>query len=169
MRRSETGTSCARARRWRRTRPSEGTAGRPDSQWRTIVDTHGRSGEENMRMDEALLDETLRSGSAFLRLYRWDPPTLSVGRNQPMPAVAVPVVRRPTGGQAVWHEHEVTYAVTAPIAMFGSLRAAYCLIHEQIAAALRSLGVDATLAPSPAVRPSGRRAEAACFATPAGG
>ena len=118
-----------------------------------------------MRIDEALLDDVVRSGGAVLRLYRWDPPTLSVGRNQPITFSGVPVVRRPTGGQAVWHEHEVTYAVAAPIALYGSLRNAYCQIHTRIAAALRTLRVDATLAP--AVRGSGR--PAACFASPAGG
>ena len=123
-----------------------------------------------MRIDESLLDEVVQSGRAFLRLYRWDPPTLSIGRNQPLAEVAsrdVPVVRRPTGGQAVWHEHEVTYAVAAPIAMFGSLRGAYREIHARLARALRSLGIDAMLAAAPAVRPSGR--PAACFAMPAGG
>src|SRR6266540_2455517 len=68
----------------------------------------------------------------------------------------VPVVRRPTGGQAVWHEHEVTYAVAAPIALFGSLRGAYREIHGRLAIALRTLGVEAVLANAPAVRPSGR-------------
>ena len=67
--------------------------------------------------DEALLDRVVRSGGAFLRLYRWDPPTLSIGRNQPSAAAGVPTVRRPTGGKAVWHEHEVTYAVAAPIGL----------------------------------------------------
>ena len=35
-----------------------------------------------MAADAALLDRASESGGAFLRLYRWDPPTLSVGRNQ---------------------------------------------------------------------------------------
>jgi lipoate-protein ligase A len=121
-----------------------------------------------MATDEALLDQVIRSGGAFLRLYRWNPPTLSIGRNQALEGVVrddLPWVRRPTGGTAVWHEHEVTYAVAAPIALFGSLRNAYCQIHTRIAAALRSLGVDAVLAP--AVRPFGR--PAACFAAPVGG
>jgi lipoate-protein ligase A len=121
-----------------------------------------------MAIDEALLDRVLRSGGAFLRLYRWDPPTLSIGRNQPWQDVDVPVVRRPTGGKAVWHEHDVTYAVAAPIDLFGSLRNAYCEVHTRLAAALRSLGVDATLAPSrPTVRPSD--GPTSCFASPAGG
>jgi lipoate-protein ligase A len=121
-----------------------------------------------MAIDGALLDCVLRSGGAFLRLYRWDPPTLSIGRNQPWRGLDVPVVRRPTGGKAVWHEHEVTYAVAAPIGLFGSLRTAYCEIHTRLAAALRALGVEATLAPyRPTVRPSD--GPTSCFANPVGG
>jgi lipoate-protein ligase A len=122
-----------------------------------------------MAIDEALLDNALHTGTSFLRLYCWDPPTLSVGRNQRFAAdAAFPVVRRPTGGKAVWHEHEVTYAVAAPIVAFGSLRDAYCQIHTRIAAALRSLGVEASLAPyRPPVRPS--VGPPSCFAAPVGG
>ncbi len=124
-----------------------------------------------MAIDEGLLDEVVRSGSACLRLYRWDPPTLSVGRNQSIEGLArdgIALVRRPTGGQAVWHEHEVTYAVAAPIALFGSLRDAYCAIHSRLASALQSLGVDAVLAPHrPTVRLSDR--PTSCFAVPTGG
>jgi len=124
-----------------------------------------------MAADGALLDAAVRLGTASLRLYCWNPPTLSIGRNQPVDGLAVDgiaVVRRPTGGQAVWHEHEVTYAVGAPIAVFGSLRVAYREIHCRIAAALRMLGADVLLAGDrPAVRPSDRRAS--CFASPLGG
>ena len=147
------------------------------SEWVLLIDPVGRSGDYNMAVDEALLEEVLRSGKAFLRLYRWDPPTLSLGRNQQDVFDGVPVVRRPTGGQAVWHEHEVTYAAAAPLARFGSLRNAYCEIHGRLAAALRSLGVDAVLAgrqvPSlrsgQVVRPSGGGRPTSCFAAPVGG
>jgi len=122
-----------------------------------------------MAADEALLDRVLRSGGAFLRLYRWDPPTLSIGRNQRIDVPAVPVVRRPTGGKAVWHEHEVTYAVAAPVAMFGSLRDAYCEIHTRLAKALRSLGVDATLAPPRFAQGRLSDLPTSCFAMPVGG
>ena len=145
--------------------------GRPDGLWKLIVDAQGRSGIENMAADVALLDDAVRFGNASLRLYRWDPPTLSFGRNQPMEGLAldgIAVVRRPTGGQAVWHEHELTYAVAAPIAAFGSLRNAYRAIHERLATALQSLGVDAALAAySPTVRLSDR--PTSCFAAPVGG
>ncbi|MFN2571056.1 MAG: biotin/lipoate A/B protein ligase family protein [Gemmatimonadales bacterium] len=136
--------------------------------WYLIVDPAGRSGVENMAADVALLDDAVRLGTAALRLYRWDPPTLSLGRNQPNTFDDVPTVRRPTGGQAVWHEHEVTYAVAAPIAVFGSLRKAYCEIHTRLASALRTLGVEAVLAPAPQpTRPSAK--PASCFASSVGG
>ena len=124
-----------------------------------------------MAIDEALLDEAGRTGTAFLRLYRWDPPCLSLGRNEPAierPGVAT--VRRPTGGRAVWHEHEVTYAVAAPIAAFGRLRDAYRDIHERLASALRSLGADVTLAADRATpTPPLRDRPNACFAETVGG
>jgi len=121
-----------------------------------------------MAADVALLDDAIRAGSASLRLYCWNPPTLSIGRNQTVTVQEIPVVRRPTGGKAVWHEHEVTYAVAAPIAHFGSLRNAYCQIHTRIAAALRFLGVDAVLAGDRrTVRPSDR--PTSCFASSVGG
>lgn len=141
------------------------------SDWHLLIDSVGRSGDYNMSTDVDLLLESARTGAQYLRLYRWDPPTLSIGRNQPFSAAAYPdveVVRRPTGGKAVWHEHEVTYAVAAPIAAFGSLRSAYCEIHTRIVRALRSLGVEAHLAPHrPTVRPSD--GPASCFAITVGG
>ena len=146
-------------------------------EWDLLLDPAGRSGAANMAMDASLLAEAARSGRAVLRLYRFDPPCLSLGRNEPTAhydraAIArrgLDVVRRPTGGRAVWHEHEVTYAVAAPVAAFGSLRHAYHTIHERIARALRSLGADATLAPHQPP-PSSRVDQAtSCFATPVGG
>jgi lipoate-protein ligase A len=145
--------------------------------WELILDPGGRTGSENMALDTSLLGESNRTGAAFLRLYRFDPPCLSLGRNEPAAArydraaitrLGLDVVRRPTGGRAVWHEHDVTYAVAAPIAMFGGLRAAYHAIHARVAAAMHALGVAATLAPDrPTARPPDRRGS--CFATAVGG
>jgi lipoate-protein ligase A len=137
--------------------------------WRVVVDGVGRSGADNMALDESLLHDAAATGTPALRLYRWDPPCLSLGRNQQTLADeprGIAVVRRPTGGGAVWHEHEVTYAVAAPVAVFGSLRAAYYAIHQVIAGALRSLGADVALAPDP---PTGTGPSPICFAKPARG
>ena len=139
-----------------------------------LLDSAGRNGAANMAIDAGLLAEAARTGQAFLRLYRFDPPCLSLGRNEPtgrydraaITRRGLDVVRRPTGGRAVWHEHEVTYAVVAPIATFGGLRAAYHAIHARLAAALRGLGADATLAADRA-RPPDR--PSSCFAAPVGG
>ena len=143
-------------------------------EWQLLVDPVGRNGAGNMAIDANLLAQAAHTGRAFLRLYRFDPPCLSLGRNEATAhydraAIArrgLEVVRRPTGGRAVWHEHELTYAVAAPIVTFGGLRAAYRAIHTRIAVALRSLGVDATLAPD---RPRPPASPSSCFASPVGG
>jgi lipoate-protein ligase A len=143
-------------------------------EWGLMVHPAGHSGAANMAIDASLLARAARTGRAFLRLYRFDPPCLSLGRNEPTAhydrsAIArrrLDVVRRPTGGRAVWHEHEVTYAVAAPIATFGSLRAAYQAIHGRLAAALHRLGVVAALAPD---RPRPPGSPGSCFAAPVGG
>jgi len=129
----------------------------------------------NMARDQAMLDRVEAEGGLLLRLYQWDPPCLSFGRNesvlkryhrQEIERLGLDVVRRPTGGRAVWHEHEVTYAVAGRVNQFGSLSAAYCAIHQFLAGALRRLGAEVTLAgktPVPGFSPGG------CFSAPVGG
>ncbi len=132
-----------------------------------------------MALDQALLDAAERTGGAFLRLYRFEPACISFGRNEParhsydQDAIArrgIDVVRRPTGGRAVWHQHEVTYAVAAPVTAFGTLREAYRAIHARLVAALRFLGADVTLAPH-RPRPPSTALDCvnSCFAAPVGG
>jgi lipoate-protein ligase A len=128
-----------------------------------------------MAIDQAMLDLAER-GTACLRLYRWHPFCLSFGRNEPalrrydrrrIDSLGLDTVRRPTGGRAVWHADELTYAVACPAAVFGQLPAAYRAIHETLAAALRGLGAEPALARTP---DRGTPLDAgACFASPAGG
>jgi len=78
-------------------------------------------GRQNMAVDEALLESVGRSDSPpTLRLYGFAPPTLSLGRFQKAGELidrelaardGLTLVRRPTGGQAVLHDRELTYAV----------------------------------------------------------
>jgi lipoyl(octanoyl) transferase len=128
-----------------------------------------------MALDDALLQDAARTGRPTLRLYRWSPPCLSFGRNEPALArydraaierLGLDVVRRPTGGRAVWHDAEATYAVAAPVALFGTLAESYRVIHERLADALRCLGVRAELA---APRRASGVGAGPCFATPVGG
>jgi len=144
--------------------------------WRLAIEAEGRTGAENMAIDQALLREA-QQGRASLRLYRWSPPCLSFGRNEPtrsrydfekIRALGLDTVRRPTGGRAVWHDRELTYTVAAPTAMFGSLQEAYITIHRMLAEALRRLGASVEVAGKPKGRPPGPGG-GACFAAPVGG
>ncbi len=159
------------------TRPSVYPPVRPKTGqvWSLALDAEGRRGAENMALDLALLRRA-QQGAAFLRLYRWAPPCLSFGRNEPalrrydrtrIAALGLDTVRRPTGGRAVWHEDEVTYAVAAPCSMFGSLPDAYIAVHRMLSRALERLGAPVTLADRPDRAPG--PAAGACFASPVGG
>jgi lipoyl(octanoyl) transferase len=143
------------------------------SEWQLWVDRTPRPGWANMAIDQTLL-ERASVGERWLRLYGWAPSCLSFGRHEPaarrydssrIAALGLDVVRRPTGGRAVWHGREVTYTVTCPSGL-GSLRESYLEIHRMIRDALRSLGVEADIAPrtTPAAVDAG-----ACFARPIGG
>lgn len=79
------------------------------------------SGAWNMAVDEALLETAVANPHAplTLRWYRWSEPTLSLGYFQsandiPGELAQLPVVRRLTGGGAIVHHHELTYALTLP-------------------------------------------------------
>ena len=106
-----------------------------------------------MALDHALAAE-VEDGTAVLRLYAWSSPTVSFGRNEPARGRYVAdashrgldYVRRPTGGRAVLHDGELTYAVVAPAATLGGPRRTYRRVNEALAAALRSLGAPVTLA-----------------------
>ena len=138
------------------------------------IDPVGRSGPENMARDVALM-QSARPGLAAIRLYRWEPFCLSFGRHENaltrydqhrIASLGFAVVRRPTGGRAVWHADEVTYAVAGHVNDFGSLRSTYRWIHGRIVVGLERLGLRAALAsgrPAPAIDAG------ACFASPVGG
>jgi lipoate-protein ligase A len=143
--------------------------------WRLWIDATPRPGWSNMALDQALLDRAERAGERWLRLYSWDPHCLSFGRHEPaarrydrarVEALELDVVRRPTGGRAVWHGHEVTYALAAPCAQLGTVRESYIEIHRMLLDAVRRFGIAAQLAPPG--RPVGVD-RGACFAAPAGG
>jgi len=84
--------------------------------WRLLnEDASGeaQSGARNMAIDEALLREMREGDAPVLRFYRWNPPCLSLGRFQKCDDLSlggISWVRRPTGGRAVWHQHEITYS-----------------------------------------------------------
>lgn len=75
----------------------------------------------NMAADEALAAESLRHGGPVLRFYGWEPTSVSLGAFQRLAdargigAIAgVPIVRRPSGGGAIVHGSDLTYAAAVP-------------------------------------------------------
>ncbi|MBW3534486.1 MAG: hypothetical protein KY453_04615 [Gemmatimonadetes bacterium] len=119
---------------------------------------------------------TLAEGVATLRLYGWSRPTLSLGRNElavgiydrrGLRGMGVDVVRRPTGGRAVLHHRELTYAVILAPRALGGPRAAYGRVSEAIVRGLSFLGVEAEIARGGA--PASAPDAGPCFQTAADG
>jgi len=142
--------------------------------WRLVL-TPAASGAENMALDEALMERARDTGEWMLRVYSWRTPTISLGRNQTARGLydvdrirerGMDVVRRPTGGRAILHAREITYSVTAPVAAAGDLRQSYERINGLLAAALASMGVDATPAPA---RRAANPGMSPCFDHPSAG
>ena len=144
--------------------------------WRLLID-QPRDGASNMALDDALLEAQARGAAPpTLRLYRWAPACLSLGRFQHSADIdrdacvraGVPVVRRPSGGRALLHGDELTYALALradhpALAGADSILESYRRISAALLAGLRLLEVPVELAP--AARRRG--ASAACFDTPA--
>lgn len=129
-----------------------------------------------MALDHALLDRARQGGSeAFFRLYGWTLPTLSLGYFQrfseirpDLAARDVPMVRRLTGGGAIWHDRELTYCLILPRnhPCGRPSSALYQIVHGAIAEALGSLGaaVDQVAAGPP--RSSAGERPFLCFNDP---
>jgi lipoate-protein ligase A len=139
-----------------------------------LFETPPWSGAANMAADLAALDAARRTGDAIVRTYGWRVPTVSFGRHQRARGVydaaliaadGYDVVRRPTGGRAILHAREFTYAIAMPAA--GSLRDSHRTLTALVADALGRLGVPTALAPR-----AGRAVAlgaAPCFDRPAEG
>ena len=147
-----------------------------DSDWRLLV-TEATDGATNMGIDEVLW-RGRQSGEAppALRFYAWDPPAVSLGYGQALgDAVSVEachrlgvgLVRRPTGGSAIYHdgaERELTYSVVATnedLGVSADVLEAYRWIARALARGLRSLGVPAEIVAVPRAK---GQAPAFCFA-----
>lgn len=130
----------------------------------------------NMAVDEALLTTYLQgTAPVTLRFYGWDPPALSLGYLQKPLSTArqarcrqagVEWVRRPTGGRAVFHQHEITYAlVTGEQDGFsGSVLADYQRIGLGLQRGFALLGLPVDMVSG--LRRGKSRLSEACFAAP---
>ncbi|WP_428909091.1 lipoate--protein ligase family protein [Niallia sp. Krafla_26] len=126
--------------------------------WR-FIDSGNGSPSFNMALDEALLEWNSQGKfPPVIRFYGWNPATLSIGYFQKvekeidMEVVKdqnIGFVRRPTGGRAVLHEHELTYSVIVSEEhpdMPKTVTEAYRVISEGILKGFHQLGLDAYFA-----------------------
>src|SRR5438309_10421674 len=127
----------------------------------------------NMAIDEATLTHHLQGDAPpTLRVFGWSQPSISLGRFQSIEREilsdvcqqqGVALVRRPTGGRAVYHRDEFTYSIVTGKrdGVPAGVVAAYAYLAQGLIAALQSLGVPAVLSDE---RVS-KQPSAACFAS----
>jgi lipoate-protein ligase A len=144
--------------------------------WRLLV-TEPADGATNMAIDEALWrGRQAGTSPPTLRFFAWAPPTVSLGYGQPLDrhvdlaachTLGVGLVRRPTGGSAIYHdgpERELTYSVAATAGDLGigpDLLETYRWIGAALLRGLCALGAPAELVPE---RPPAGPVPAFCFA-----
>ncbi|MFC1606631.1 biotin/lipoate A/B protein ligase family protein [Candidatus Latescibacterota bacterium] len=122
--------------------------------WRFLVTGKG-SAVFNMSLDEALMNLVARGESpTTFRLYGWDRPSISIGYAQCAGKVldlercaadGIDVVRRPTGGRAVYHDDELAYSIVSTIddPLFGgTLMETYGKVSGIVSKALLMLNAD---------------------------
>jgi len=122
--------------------------------WRLII-----SGEvlpkENMATDYALWQSaSSKKAPPTLRFYQWSPSSVSLGYNQSPHKVVnmdfckdrnIPVVKRPTGGSAIFHDLELTYSFCGNVddhPSFASPFGSYLAVCQGIIKGLKKLGLS---------------------------
>lgn len=144
----------------------------------TIFEEFDRDARFHMDRDEALARERVENSVLpnVLRLYSWSPVALSLGYQQSLESVdqeacqraGIHVVRRPTGGRAVLHANELTYAVIWRVPFEISIQRSHDLIVESLVSSLSGLGnrsLELT-DPSTSIKEAyktGQLSNAACF------
>ncbi len=128
-----------------------------NKEWR-FLPLETRNGYWNMALDEAILDAVINHESPnTLRFFKWNPSTISIGRNQSLiNEVDVNfakernfnIVRRITGGGSVFHDktREITYSIVCPTRFLEKLNAKNVIeqfekIEEGIVLALTHYGL----------------------------
>jgi lipoate-protein ligase A len=138
-----------------------------------FINTGLRDAALNMAIDEAILTHHLRGEvPPTLRVFRWNRPAISLGRFQNVEREVelarchergVALVRRPTGGRAVYHRDEFTYSIVIgkQYGVPSGIVASYAYLSQGLLAALQLLGVRAEISDKRVKKyPS-----AACFAS----
>lgn len=127
----------------------------------------------NMAIDEAILLHHIQGKvPPTLRVFQWRQPSITLGRFQSIEREIlldvcqqrqVPLVRRPTGGRAVYHRDELTYSIVIGKrnGVPSGIVPAYAYLAQGLLAALQLLGVQAEISDERVHK----NPSAACFAS----
>ena len=138
-----------------------------------FINTSVQDAALNMAIDEAILEHYLRRDAPpTLRVFRWTQPSISLGRFQGVEREieldhcqqqGVALVRRPTGGRAVYHRDEFTYSIVIGKrdGVPSGVVAAYAYLAQGLLAALAALGIAAEISDERV----NKKPSAACFAS----
>jgi len=110
------------------------------------------SGRMNMALDHYLAVNIKQGENPILRFYGWQPFCLSLGFHQKTDGICFDrlhddgftAVRRPTGGSAIFHSHELTYSLIIP-GPGAEHHFIYQEFHKILAAALKKMGYNINL------------------------
>jgi len=127
-----------------------------DREWRLIPE-QARPGPMQMALEEVAAETAAAGGPRTVRVYRWEPSTLSLGYRQEPATVdwaycereGITVTRRPTGGGGIYHDSrgDISYSIVAPESELpGDLLDCYERLCAPILGAFERMGVDAAFA-----------------------
>ena len=124
-----------------------------------------KTGSKNMQTDSDLLDEAIETKikDAIFRLYGWSPACVSLGRNQKddflnkkfLKNNGIDIVRRMTGGRALFHNKELTYSFICPVEYLKhgeNIKDSYIEISEFLIDKFSRLGINLDFGTQKAVR-----------------
>jgi lipoate-protein ligase A len=149
------------------------------ARWELVLDP-ALDGVTNMTVDSGLLSEVEQSDLPLtvLRFYAWVQPTISLGRNQNKEKAVdlefcnshgLSVVQRPTGGRAVLHGDELTYAIASnDPSQFegGAIYGTYRRISEALSLGYCRLGIESILSAETVRRNGPKRSQNAAYDDP---
>jgi len=142
-------------------------------EWR-LIESGYLDAYTNMAIDEAIFTVREKLGlPATLRFYGWKPAAISIGYFQKIEDPSLQrykrqkliIVRRFTGGGAILHRSEITYALACPtheFPIFRDITKTQQLVHEAIILGLQNLGINAGLKRKQTKKPD----PYFCFVTP---
>ncbi len=136
-----------------------------------------RSGMENMAVDEYMMSWHLNTGIPVFRVYAWSPPTISLGRYQQIDCIdlgacradGVDVVRRVTGGSAIYHDRELTYCLACACNNLEkkslTIQESFEIVNRFLIVFYRWMGLNAVYAKDSASTGHPDRRAAFCFSS----